>query len=346
MVNVPREDAKRIMSCVCAVGSGCIDSRQVAAILYGKDWTKVGAGEVGQATRGCRAATRLGLLVERDDAGFALAAPSYAVSHDPSSPESRMLFRRHVQQFAPFVAFLADLKRSGDEDQAARFASAIHEVRPAVSGHDNVFVHWGLYCGILERTDDQIAISDDVVAAAPARAVANWVQYEERLNAEVAARLRVSELLTPQVASALPCAITQDLMKSITEVARDPGSALQHAGIALEDTLKELAAIRGVPLKAAGGRRIDQIGALAQELRSHKVIAGKHVNILGGLEAFVSYDVLQGYGAFRNMPSHGRSVEDWQRWHLGPEIAWCVVVQVCLTIRSLHEYCVSQKRVY
>jgi hypothetical protein len=289
----------------------------------------------------------LGLLREDDDGEFRVAVSDPSACLQPDSDAARVLFRASLVRIPAFVTFAVELRRSSDAALAARMASAVHQIAPPLREGDRcVFVDWGLFAGVLERSDGTLAVAGEVGEADPEGVLADCIQWGDELSHELAARVRIETLLTPEVSASLPPAVVDDLVSAIQQVSSDQHAALQRAGVALEDALKYAAKSRGVPLTTPGGKRIDQIGALAQQLRQHKGIADKHVNVLRGLETFVEHDVLQGYAAFRNMPSHGSSVEDWERWQLGPEIAWCILVQVCLTIRSIQRFVIDQKRTY
>ena len=334
------------MSVVEAVAHGCSDSRAVGAFLYDVAGCNPSGGQLRHARRAIAMGRLLNLVVGEEDE-LRLVDPA-AVDLDTWTDELAIaLFRRALQSMPVFMRYWHLVRRGIGPEQSATRLEAIMGCELGLSRANNAFVEWGVYSGLFIRDEDGVLMVDDPGEGGPTEGASEILaDMTEAMQGELKARGWLEATLGTDAFDHLPSAVEQDLVEALTKCQSTPDDALKDAGNALEDYLKEVARIRGVPLVTAKGRKIDQIARLVQELRKHKAIADKHVGTLGGLEALLDERTLTGLGAFRNMPSHGRSVEDWERWQITDEIALTVVLQTVLAIRSLYYYAVTQKMVY
>jgi len=338
--------AERIIAFVEAVAADCKDIDTIAAYIYKKPVSKLKGAPKGHASRAGAMAELLGFVVRSNDDEWHLSDPREIDLDQWDDESKRVLFREHIQEFRPFVRFWDFIRRGMSSEDAAVRTSAVLSLEPPVIGNKNVLAAWGEFAGILVRDAQKVSLAQPAEVVDIEDRLRVLAGIEQALGDKLSARAWLERLLGTEAFDALDADIVDDLITALMSYQSNPDTALREAGRALEDYLKIVAKCRGVSLVDEKGRSIDQLSQLAQLLRTNKVIADKHVNVLRGLESFVEYDVLQGFAAFRNMPSHGKNVEDWERWELGEEIALCITVQIVLTIRSLWCYAVKHKRTY
>ncbi|HEY3397180.1 MAG TPA: hypothetical protein VGM19_05905 [Armatimonadota bacterium] len=341
--NVP---ADRVLAFVEAVASGFSTIQAAAAYIYLKSSQDVSSVEKRHTRTAAAMARELGLAEESEDGTWHLTEPAAVDLNAWSADAKRILFRARLQKFAPFVKFCDFVRRGMSSREAAIRTCTLLDVDIGAVKEQNVLASWGEYAGIMARGGGRIALSERPNEADLEERIRILRGFESALVDEMAARTWLEQLLGKDAFDSLDEAILDDLAKALSGYAANPGDALRDAGRALEDYLKTVALSNGLSLMNASGKPIEQIAKLLELLRTNKLIAGKHVNIVKGLETFVEFDVLQGLAAFRNIPSHGRSAEENERWSLGDEIALCVVVQTVLTMRSLYYYVVKNKPTY
>jgi hypothetical protein len=281
-------------------------------------------------------------MVATGDDTWRTAGPELRAMHDWTDDKKRLVFRSRLQEHLPFQRFYDFVARGMSSGDAAVRAGVLFDLAPAPTGPGNYLAEWGLYAGIFIKQSGALSLAVAPVKPDLAQELRTLRGIERALADDLSARCWIEGLLGQDAFAQVPPEIIASLVKSLRNHLDDPDTALREAGIALEDALKWVAAVRGVPL-ITGKKRIDQISQLVQALRSNGALADKHVNTLEGLATFLYTDVLQGYGAYRNMPSHGKNVEEDQRWELGPEIALCISVQTVLAIRSLYWYVVHAR---
>ncbi|MEN6305232.1 MAG: hypothetical protein ABFD96_21090, partial [Armatimonadia bacterium] len=320
---VPTVKPAAIASCVKAIAAGCVSIETIAGQLTGKAWSKVVPNDKRNATMACNAAEYLGLISQPTTGHYIIPNPNVANAARDSEAAFRIVFREAIQQQQCFLTYWALVSKGIADADAVTQTANVHRLKldGAASG---VLKEWGAYAGVL--IDSPGGLTAKVVHAGPSpvSGLQDWVAWDAKLQDQLEAQAWVRNVLTPTVLNDLPAAVVNDLASAVTDVSAKPKEALRKVGIAVEDTLKEVARRRGISL-VLGNKKIDQIMGLVQLLRRHGALADKHVNSVTGLEVLCERTAWEGLGAFRNMPSHGVSVEDWQRWEVSSELTWTVL---------------------
>jgi len=299
--------------------------------LYGKfkdigskvDYTKISEGlgiSPRKAREALKAAEELKLL--NISSKFVSASPE----------EQRLLFRKALQSFRPFIDFVFFLVEKGDApDEAARKIKSLYNVERKPEDILWVFKKWGNFAEIF--LNDTFKLVDKLKNSKPSRISELLSQMDNELKAK---------LWLEKVLGDARHYISNEEYDSLTEailhVQKNPRRSVQSAGEVLEDYLRKIANDRGIDVNKKNG-----ISQIAEELRKNGVIASKHIPILKGLQVFLERDIFDGLAAFRNMAHHGKDKKDMKKWELSEELALTYVIQVVLCIKSLYYYAIEDR---
>jgi len=298
--------------------------------LYGKfkdinnevDYTKISKGlEISsrKAREALNAAEELGLLDMSKD--FVSASPE----------EQKLLFRKALQSFRPFIDFVFFLEKKDRPEEAARKIKSLYNVERKAEDILWVFKKWGIFADIF--INDTFELADKLKNSKPSRISELLSQMDNELKAKL--------WLEKVLGDARNYTTNEEFnsfIEAILHIQKNPRRAVQSAGEALEDCLRKIANDRGIDVSKKNG-----ISQIAEELRKNGVIAGKHVSILKGLQVFLDRDIFDGLSAFRNIAHHGKDKKEMKKWELSEELALSYVIQVILCIKSLYYYTIKQQ---
>ena len=331
------------MECVEVVSLGFATTKKVVAYLLETDYKNIHPRSIGVVGLAIEAAKDLGFLNVSSgsiyDADLSLTEPLPSTPWD--EPTKRALFRKHLQQYEPYVKFHSFLDIGNSVDSAARRVSIYYEITPLMSGEENTLAGWGLYAGTLIKFDEIVQIAPAVKSESVMKTVPNLSGFLQAMDTEMASRVFIQTFLGQQAYDFLTDEVKKDLVESMTLAVSRPEDAVICMGRALEDYMKILARERNVLLEKDDGRPISTIGEMIDKLRREDCLANHHVNALKGLEVYTDADLFQGLSAYRAMPVHGMDPDADMRWSLSTEVAIVGALQLLLSIRSTYHYVVD-----
>lgn len=300
--------------------------------LYGRlkkyetsiDYDKISEG-IGTKTRKAREAIKAAGELKLLD----ISDKFVPASHD----EQRLLFRKALQSFEPFIDFIMFLEKGNDPYEAARKVRSIFGVERNTEDVLWVLREWGSFAGIL--SEDNYKLIDEFKALKQSSVSKLLLEVDNELRAKLYLRKILGDAIKHLTDE------ENSLIKAILNIQKDPRTSIQTAGEALEDYLREIAKIRDVDVSKQNG-----ILQIAEALRKSGVIAGKHVQVLKGLQVFLDRDIFEEFSAFRNMAHHGKDKKEMRKWELSEELALSYIIQVLLCIKSLYYYVVEDKLVF
>ena len=250
----------------------------------------------------------------------------------PASPEEqKMLFRKALQSFEPFIDFVFFLEKGNTPDEAARKIKSLYNVERKPEDILWVFKKWGNFAEIF--LNDAFELVDELKNPKPSRIG----ELLSQMDNELKAKLWLTKVLG-DARKYITNEVYDSLIEAILHIQKNPRHSVQSAGEVLEDYLRKIAHDRGIDVSKKNG-----ISQIAQELRKNGVIASKHVPILKGLQVFLDRDIFDGLAAFRNMAHHGRDKKEMKKWELSEELALSYVIQVVLCIKSLYYYVIEER---
>ena len=298
--------------------------------LYGKfkdvnnkaDYTKIADGlgiHTRKAREALKAAEELKLL--NTSSKFVSASPE----------EQKLLFRKALQSFKPFVDFIFFLEKGDTPDEAVRKIKSLYNVERNPKDILWVFKKWGTFADIFLK--DTFELANELKNSKPSMIGELLLQMDNELKAK---------LWLAKVLGDAKKYITNEEHDSLTEailhIQKNPRRSVQSAGEVLEDYLRKIANDRNIDVSKKNG-----IFQIAEELSKNGVIASKHVPILKGLQVFLDRDIFDGLAAFRNMAHHGKDKKEMKKWELSEELALSYVIQVVLCIKSLYYYLIEEQ---
>ena len=335
------------MECVEVVSLGFATTKKVVAYLLETDYKNIHPRSIGVVGLAIEAAKDLGFLNVSSgsiyDADLSLTEPLPSTPWD--EPTKRALFRKHLQQYEPYVKFHSFLDIGNSVDSAARRVSIYYEITPLMSGEENTLAGWGLYAGTLIKFDEIVQIAPAVKSKSIMKAVPNLKSFLQAMDTEIGSRVFIQTFLGQQAYDFLTEDVKKDLVESMTLALSRPEDAVRSMGRALEDYVKLLAKDRSVRLEEKG-KPISTIGAMINKLRSEGCLANHHKSTLNGLEVYTDADLFHGLSAYRAMPVHGVDPDADMRWSLSTEVAIVGTLQLLLSIRSTYHYVVDGKLSY
>jgi len=336
------------MECVEVVSLGFATTKKVVAYLLETDYKNIHPRSIGVVGLAIEAAKDLGFLNVSSgsiyDADLSLTEPLPSTPWD--EPTKRALFRKHLQQYEPYVKFHSFLDIGNSVDSAARRVSIYYEITPLMSGEENTLAGWGLYAGTLIKFDEIVQIAPAVKSKSIMKAVPNLKSFLQAMDTEIGSRVFIQTFLGQQAYDFLTEDVKKDLAESMTLAVSRPEDAVKSMGRALEDYLKLLAKDRNVLLEKNNGTPINTIGEIINKLRSEGCLANHHTKALEGLEVYTDARIFLGLNAYRSMPVHGMDPDADMRWSLSTEVAIVGTMQLLLSIRSTHHYLVNGKLSY
>ena len=298
--------------------------------LYGKfketgnkiDYTKISEG-LGISSRKARESLKAAEELKLLDIS------SKFVSASPE--EQRIIFRKALQSFEPFMGFVFFLEKGDAPDEAARKIKSLYNVGRKSEDILWVFKKWGNFTEIF--LNDNFELVNELKNSKPSMIIELVLQIDNELKAK---------LWLAKVLGDARKYISNEEYGSLTEailhIQGDSRRSVQSAGEILEDYLRKIANDRNIDVSKKNG-----ISQIADELRKNGVIASKHISILKGLQVFLDKDIFDGLAAFRNMAHHGKDKKEMKKWELSEELALSYVIQVVLCVKSLYYYAIEER---
>ena len=326
----------KIMQVVEAVSHGCDNIEQIIKYCKTSSTKIVSQSDRQYIGRAIKMSEQLRFITIRNDE-ISLAEGLLPTNiYNLSREDQKILFRSHLQKYPPFSKFFHFLRLGISPQEAGKRICAIYNIQRRSNNVTKILKKWGTDAGIFVRKGDTIGIIEELTHITPSSL---WLLLES-LNNQLKAREYIFQILEDEVIETLEEPQLDDLVNAIVGIPEDPNISIQKAGKTLEDYLRIVAQYRGISLKGSG------ISQIVDELREHKIIASKHVNILKGLEVFMEQNVLKGLGTFRNMAGHGIDKAENMRWQLSEELATTYILQCLLAIKSIWFYVYQSKLIY
>ena len=338
----------RITKILTAISFGFNDFSKSCEFVFDTPYKKISPGDKNHFSRAIATAEQLGTIkvngTSIKDGGFELVIDKKYNPRTWTVDEQRVFFREVIQSFDPFTKYYDFIAKGYSHSSSATKISSYYGIDPYLSGDNNILRKWGEYALIFDSHTGNV---DNSLLKSPiSNQTRFFMEVLEDLNNDLARRTFLLKWLGEETFNFIDKDIINDLISALKYYDTDPTKSIRNAGNALEDHLKLLASFRNIQLLNQKGKSLKTIGSIIQKLREEKVLANHHLSTLKGLEVFLSSEVFQGLNAFRTMPSHGKTIDDNQRWELSSEIALLVVLQIILAIKSTYFYVIKQKLLY
>ena len=248
-----------------------------------------------------------------------------------SPEEQKILFRKALQSFKPFMDFVFFLEKGNTPEKAVKKIKSLYNVQRKPEDILWLFKKWGTFANIFLK--DSFELANELKNSKPSMIG----ELLSQMDNELKAKLWLAKILGDAKKY-----ITDEEYDSLTEailnIQKEPRRSVQSAGEVLEDYLRKIANDRNIDVSKKNG-----ISQIAEELRKNGIIASKHVPILKGLQVFLDRDIFDGLAAFRNMAHHGKDKKEMKKWELSEELALSYVIQVVLCIKSLYYYVIEDR---
>ena len=298
--------------------------------LYGKfkekddeiDYTKISEG-LGISRRKAREALKAAGELKLLDISTKFVSASLE--------EQKILFRKALQSFDPFMDFIFFLEKGDSPDEAVRKVKSLYNIERKTEDILWVFKKWGNFAEIF--LNNTFELVDELKYSKPSIIV----ELLSQINNELKAKLWLAKVLR-DARKYITNEEYEYLIEAVLHIQKDPRRSVQSAGEILEDYLRKIANDRNIDVSKKNG-----ISQIAEELRKNGVIASKHISILKGLQVFLDRDIFDGLAAFRNMAHHGKDKKEMKKWEFSEELALSYVIQVVLCIKSIYYYAIEDR---
>jgi hypothetical protein len=258
-------------------------------------------------------------VVERDSAGV-YRCKAQGASRGMSDDQATLLLRSAVQNFRPFEAICEGLALGESVEEATRRAAMALQIPKDDAPDLSNLISLGVSLGCLENGDGKIRLNREIAVAIQTE---ESVISEADLESEAKVRLYNASRLGRDANQFLDATDRTLLAEAMLEFRSDPPQAVEKAGQALEDYLRELANAKGF---AADAKTCNGAGQLASMLVGKGVIHSHHNNFV------------QAMGTARNAKAHKKDKKTLKPWAITPFGAFWVIAGSLAIIRSIHEY--------
>jgi len=250
--------------------------------------------------------------------------------------KQKLLFRQHLQSFIPFFDFLEMLYEGKTPEEATRIINVLHKWGRSEKDIIWIFKNWGEFAGIFQNTKGSLKFVKNLKKPGEK----HFIKIIQDLDDGLKAKIWIKQIIG-NTNGFVSNSDYINLTKSILMIQTEPRESLKNAGAVLEDFLRKIAKINNVDVSKKNG-----ISQIASELRKNKLLAGKHIGILEGLQVFLDRRVFDNFSAFRNMATHGIDKEENKKWEFSTELALSFIIQVILCIKSIYFYFIEKKLVF
>lgn len=282
------------------------------------------AGGMSKATakRAIPALIALGLVTQDNNGAYQSIRAS--ISRASSYDQLRLVLKEALLGFRPFEAICEGINLGEGESEALRrTAIALSIENPDAL---SVLIRWGEELGILVRESQGLCLSSDLAMSGVKSS--NTLSSRD-IDSEAAARLYNARRLGRQANNFLDKTDRSLLAKAQMECQSAPDDALEKAGQALEDFLREVSNDKGFGVEAAKCNGAGQLGSM---------LVGK------GLLHSHQNQIVLALGAARNMTAHHKDKKTLLPWDITESGARWGISGTLAIIRSIYEYIYGGKQ--
>jgi hypothetical protein len=235
--------------------------------------------------------------------------------------QRRIIFRRHLQKYDPFVLFLTLIGRGNDIQAAIRKIKVIYKIPSSEKDIRAAFLNWGQFSGIFsyDKEKNTTVLKVDVGGLS----LKYLKSLIESLDHEIKTKIYIADKLSENVFGYLKHDEMEFFIKALRNHEKDPRNAIEDAGRAFEDFLRRIATENDIDVSNLNG-----ISEIAQMIGRKKtgLIHSKHLNICLGL------------GAIRAIAAHSKDKKTLEKWEVNSDLALEAILMMLSTIRSIYLY--------
>lgn len=258
-------------------------------------------------------------LVHRESNGR-YGATAAEARRGMSDEVARNIIRRSLISYRPFEAVCEGLTLGEPLPQAIRKATVVLGLAASDQPRFAILTKWALDLGLfIQRADDAIELGIPVLAATAAPAS---IVTREDVESETKARLYVAGRLGRDVYNQLDEPNRRLLAEAVLSYQGDPAMAVEKAGQALENFLRELAEERGLGAQA---KKLNGAGQVGSMLVSNSVIHSHQQKLV------------EMVSTLRNAKAHHKDKKTLLPWTITDTAAFASVVTSITVIRSISE---------
>ena len=275
---------------------------------------------LGESTTARAISTAVALGVIRRDAGGGLHAEDVSVTRAATDETLANVFRRALIAYRPFESICEGLALGESVSESTRKAAVLLRLSEHDVSRLNVVLKWGEELGILQRVGNQLGLAIDMAqvvnAAAPLLTNAD-------VESEAKARLYVATRLGRELYDKLDEHNRQLLAGAVLDIAPEPSRAVERAGQALENWLRELATNSG-------------FGAEAKTMNG----AGQLASLLVGKSLIHTHQqkLVDCVSTLRNAKAHHKDKKTLAPWLITDAGAVVGVSSTLAVMLSIHEF--------
>lgn len=232
---------------------------------------------------------------------------------------ARQMLRRALLSYRPFEAICVGLAVGEDSQTAVRRAKVLLEIRDSDAPKLDLLIGWAVDLEILRRDDNGISLA--ILPAAVGQPVEPVLSAED-VESEAKARLFIGLKLGSATYQALDEHERELLADSLVTFRKDPASAAEKTGQAIENYLRLLAEARGLSVDA---RKANGAGQLANLLVSKGLLHNHQQKLV------------EAVGTVRNAKAHHKDKKTLEPWKITETAAFGSLLMALAAIRSIHE---------
>jgi len=286
------------------------------------DFAGIGGSTTGRAVA---TLTALGLIKRAADNRFVCTASEIRRGVDEQT--ARQVIRRALIAYRPFEVLCQGLALGENYPHAVRKTIALLGLPADQAQKFNLLAKWGTELGILqEHTDGSIKLAIDASITSPP---GGPILLPEDVESEVKARLYLAVRLGRDAYNYVDEADRHLLVGSLLSFQSDPRKAVERAGQATENFLREVAKEKGLDAEA---KKLNGAGQLASLLVSKGLMHSHQQKLV---------DVV---GTFRNATAHNKDKKTLVPWDITDHGAFTSVMAAITSIRSLHHLLANGKQ--
>jgi hypothetical protein len=257
-------------------------------------------------------------LIRRDQPGIVCTEP--VMTRGTSRQVARQLIRKALLSFRPFESMCIGLAIGESSDDAIRKASVVLGVKAGAVPRFQTLIKWGTELELIEEHDGQLRLAREI---APSAIASSMFVDSSDVESEARARRYVASRLGREIFEALDVKERILLAEALLAITVKPAEAVEKAGQAIENYLRELCSARGLREEATklnGGSQLANLLASRNLIHSHQVKLVDSVSTL------------------RNATAHHKDKKTLKPWEITEDSAIASFFSTLSAIRSIAVY--------
>jgi DNA-binding IclR family transcriptional regulator len=276
-----------------------------------------GLGE-STTTRAASSAVAIG-LIRRDTTGAFFVVPA-EITRAVDNETLANVMKRALIAYRPFESICEGLALGESIEDSTRKMAVLLGIRDQDAERVGIVVKWGEELGIFCRANGRVVLGVDRTSIVGA---ASPMLKSETVESETKARLYVATRLGRELYAALDEPNRQLLASAVADIEADPARAVERAGQAIENWLREVAAANGYGSEA---KTMNGAGQLASLLVSKAVIHSHQQKLI------------ETVSTLRNAKAHHKDKKTLVPWSITDTGAVVSLASTLVAMRSIHEF--------